>query len=72
MSSGGTLMVLLILKFAENYGEFATIWQYSVSKTPQKLKTEKSLKIGAAVFTNYAIEYAAFYATVLAGRRSLI
>jgi hypothetical protein len=30
---------------------------------------EKSLKIGAAVFTNYAIEYAAFYATVLAGTR---
>jgi hypothetical protein len=30
---------------------------------------EKSLKIGAAVSTNYAIEYAAFYATVLAGTR---
>ena len=69
MSSAGALMVLLILKFAVNYGEFATLWQPSVRRTLLKLKTEKSLTIGGAVFTNYAIEYAAFYATVLAGTR---
>ena len=67
MSSGVTLIVLLILKIAGNYGEVATLWQPSVRRTPQKLKIEKWLVIGAAIFTNYAIEYAAFYATVLAG-----
>ena len=70
MSSAGVLMVLLLLQFADIRESFATLLATLCRLNPLgncKQNTERSSALGAAVLTNYAIQYAAFYATVLAG-----